>query len=107
MLDFVFLVLVCTFESVVYCFYNVKYADYIVYLIAAILFIKIYNFLFRFRKKPVVKHTQPTVSKKEKLLVIWDELDDDEKDDYKSVMTEDEWLDFKYELVKRQRTNKS
>ena len=63
--------------------------------------------MFRFKKKPVVKHTQPTVSKKEKLLVIWDELDDDEKDDYKSVMTEDEWLDFKYELVKRQRTNKS
>lgn len=72
-----------------------------------ILFIKIYNFLFRYRKKPAVKHTQPTVSKKEKLLVIWDELDNDEKEDYKSDMTEDEWLDFKYELVKRQRNNKS
>lgn len=58
-------------------------------------------------KKPAVKYTQPTVSKKEKLLVIWDELDDDEKEDYKTDMTEDEWLDFKYELVKRQRNNKS
>lgn len=105
MLDFIFTTLVCTWESIVYCYYKVPYVDYAVYLIAFIIGLKIYTKLFR-RKKKVIGKTpiQQTISKRDKLLEIWDELDSDEQEEYKEDMTDDEWLDFRYELIKKKRS---
>ena len=105
MLDFIFITLVCTWESIVYCFYNVPYVDYVIYLIALIIGLKIYTKLFRRKKRVIVKTPiQQTISKRDKLLEIWDELDSDEQEEYKEDMTEDEWLDFRYELIKKKRS---
>ena len=106
MLDFIFTTLVCTWESIVYCYYKVPYVDYAVYLIAFIIGFKIYTKLFRKKKKVIVKTPiQQTISKRDKLLEIWDELDYNEQEEYKEDMTDDEWLDFRYELIKKKKIN--
>lgn len=108
MLEFIFTTLICAWESIVYCFYNVPYFNYVIYLLALIIVLKIYTKMFRTKKKTGTKPIiQKEVSRQEKLLEIWDELDEIEREDYKTDMTDDEWLDFKYELVKRQKANKS
>ena len=105
MLDFIDATLDCTWESIVYCYYKVPYVDYAVYLIAFIIGFKIYTKLFRKKKKVIVKTPiQQTISKRDKLLEIWDELDYDEQEEYKEDMTDDEWLDFRYELIKKKRS---